>query len=132
MFKLHKKVEYALTALKHIQSKADGELTTAKEISTEYGIPFDPTSRVLQIMAQRKILEAVQGAYGGYRLKGKLSKVNIYDLSTMIIGPMAVADCANGKGSCSRRDKCHLKGAMGKLNDRILRVFKQVKVSEMV
>jgi Rrf2 family protein len=132
MFKLHKKVEYALTALKYMQSKSDGELTTAKEICMEYDIPFDPTARVLQIMAQRKILEAVQGAYGGYRLKGNLSRVNIYDLNTMIIGPMAVADCANGKGNCTRRDKCHLKGAMGKLNSRILDVFKQVKVSEMV
>jgi len=83
-------------------------------------------------MAQHKILEAVQGAYGGYRLKGNLSRVNVYDLNTMIIGPMAVADCANGKGSCNRRDKCILKGAMGKLNNRVLDVFKQVKVSEMV
>jgi Rrf2 family transcriptional regulator, cysteine metabolism repressor len=132
MFKLHKKVEYALTALKHMRSRANGDLTTAKEICSEYDIPFDPTSRVLQIMTQHKVLEAVQGAYGGYRIKGDLSRVTVYDLSTMIIGPMAVADCANGKGSCSRRKKCILKGAMGKLNSRILEVFKQVKVSEMV
>jgi Rrf2 family transcriptional regulator, cysteine metabolism repressor len=132
MFKFHKKVEYALTALKHMRSKVDKELTTAKEICTEYDIPFDPTSRVLQIMAQNKILEAVQGAYGGYRLKGDLSRVTIYDLSTMIIGPMAVADCTKGKSSCTRRDKCLLKGAMGKLNSRVLDVFKKVKVSEMV
>ena len=132
MLKFNKKVEYALTALKYMRAKSDGELTTSKEICTAYDIPFDPTSRVLQIMAQHKILEAVQGAYGGYRLKGNLSRVNVYDLNTMIIGPMAVADCANGKGSCNRRDKCILKGAMGKLNNRVLDVFKQVKVSEMV
>lgn len=67
MFKINRKLEYALIALNHIGSVEKGELTTAKEICDTYNIPFDPTSRVLQIMTQKKILQAAHGVNGGYR-----------------------------------------------------------------
>ena len=132
MLRVHKKIKYALTALKYMKGKKPGELSTAKEICKRFDIPFDPTSRVLQIMAQREILDAVQGAYGGYRLVGDLSKHTLYDLSLMIVGPFAVTDCSEKGGACERIDKCILKAAMAKLNGKMLNVFRDVKVSEMV
>ena len=133
MFKIHKKVKYALTALKYIQGKPAKELTTAKEICSAFRIPFDPTSRVLQIMAQHKILTAIQGAYGGYRLEGDLSKLSVYDLSRMLIGPLAVSDCCLTKAPrCERSSACVLKGSMGKLNTRLMNVFKDILVTELI
>ena len=132
MLRVHKKIKYALTSLKYMKGKKSGELTTAKEICTRFDIPFDPTSRVLQIMTQREILEAVQGAYGGYRLAGDLSKYTLYDLSHMIVGPFAITDCAEKGGECERIDKCILKETMVKLNSKILKVFRDVKISDMI
>ncbi|MBF0569351.1 MAG: Rrf2 family transcriptional regulator [Candidatus Omnitrophica bacterium] len=132
MFKIHKKIEYALTALKYMKGKKAGELATAGEICEKFGIPFDPTSRTLQIMAQKGILKAEQGAYGGYRIAGDLSKVTIYDLNDMIVGPMAVTKCSGKKDTCEHTSKCTLKGAMAKLNAKMLKVFREVKVSEMI
>ncbi len=132
MFKIHKKVKYALIALKHMSHLKPGELTTAKEICTQYDIPFDPTARVLQLMAQKEILKAEQGAHGGYRLKGDLKKLSIYGLSQMVVGGLAVTDCSSEKGACERLDACVLKGAMAKLNATIVKAFKGVSVREMI
>ncbi len=65
MFKINRKIEYALIALKYMSHKAPGQITSAKEICDMYNTPFDPTSRVLQIMAQHGIVQAEQGAKGG-------------------------------------------------------------------
>ena len=132
MFKIHKKVKYALIALKHMSRLKEGQLTTAKEICTQFDIPFDPTARVLQLMAQKGILKAEQGAHGGYRLIGDLQKLTIYGLSQLVVGGLAVTDCASSKGACDRLDACVLKGAMAKLNARIVAAFKDVSVREMI
>lgn len=132
MFHIHKKIEYALTALKYIKGKKTGELTTAREICDRFDIPFDPTSRVLQIMTQHEILQAVQGAYGGYRLVGNLTRLTLYDLSMMIVGSLSITDCSAKGGSCDRSNRCTLQGAMARLNGKMLAVLKGVNVSEMV
>ena len=132
MFKIHKKVKYALTALKYMSSREPGDLTTAKEICTQFDIPFDPTARVLQLMAQKGVLKAEQGAHGGYRLVGDLDKLTIYSLSQMVVGSLAVTDCASEKGQCSRLDECVLKGAMVKLNAAIAKALKGVPVRDMI
>ena len=132
MFKIHKKVKYALIALKYMSSLKPGELTTAKEIGTEFDIPFDPTARVLQLMAQNGVLKAEQGAHGGYRLVGDLDKLTIHALSQMVVGGLAVTDCASEKGVCDRVDACVLKGAMVKLNATIVKALKDVSVRDMI
>lgn len=131
MFKIHKKVKYALIALKHM-SKDPDQLITAKEICTQFDIPFDPTARVLQLMAQKGVLKAEQGAHGGYRLVGDLDKLTIYGLSQIVVGGLAVADCASEKGMCERGNGCVLKSAMAKLNDTIATALKGVSVREMI
>src|SRR3954462_3369914 len=93
MFKINRKIEYALIALKHMSLKAPGQLTSAKEICDIYHTPFDPTARVLQIMAQHEILRAEQGAHGGYQILKDLSKVTLYELTEMIEGPMTIVNC---------------------------------------
>jgi Rrf2 family protein len=132
MFKIHKKVKYALIALKYMSSREPGELTTAKEVCTQFDIPFDPTARVLQLMAQHGVLKAEQGAHGGYRLVGDLDKLTIYSLSQMVVGGLAVSDCASEKGACGQMHACVLKGAMAKLNAAIVKAFKGVSVREMI
>ena len=132
MFKIHKKVKYALTALKYMTKKPDKGLSTAKEICAAFKLPFDPTSRVLQMMAQNDVLEAVQGAYGGYRLAKDLGKVSLYDLSRMVTESISITDCTSGSSECGRQGECVLNAGMVKLNSRLVKMFKDVKVSEMI
>jgi Rrf2 family protein len=132
MFKIHKKIKYALIALKEISSRKKGCLTSAKEIAEKYDIPFDPTSRVLQLMAQHGLVTAAQGAHGGYQLTGDIGAVSVYDLSRMVVGGLSVTDCSATDGACSRLDNCVLKQAMAGLNTRVIKAFKDVMVGEMI
>ena len=133
MFKINRKIEYALIALKHMSTKHPGQLTSAKEICDIYGTPFDPTSRVLQIMAQHKILHAEQGAKGGYQIIRDLSKFPLGELSDMIIGPIEIANCFHGNYSeCSITANCHIIAPMLALNENIKDLFSTIMISNLI
>lgn len=133
MFKINKKMEYALIALKHMSGKTPGQLTSAKEICELYHTPFDPTSRVLQIMTQNSILQAEQGAKGGYQIVKNLSKVSTRELSDMIVGPIKITNCAHDDLSkCNIASKCLISNAMINLNTSIQKLFSEIMIGDLI
>ena len=133
MFKINRKIEYALIALKHMSNKKQGQLTTAKEICDIYHTPFDPTSRGLQIMAQNGILKAELGAYGGYQIQKDLSKVAFSDLVDMIVGPIEIADCFHHKFSqCELTACCNVIAPMLNLNDKMKGLFQTLSIKDLL
>ena len=69
MLKLTRKVEYSLIALRHMQGKSADSISSTKEIATNYNIPLEILAKTLQHMAKEKIIEAINGPRGGYRIK---------------------------------------------------------------
>lgn len=134
MFKINRKIEYALIALKHMSAKSPGQLTSAKEICDIYHTPFDPTSRVLQIMTQHEILHAEQGAKGGYQIVKNLSQFSIRKLSDMIIGPIEIANCFHGEDycECTISPTCHIIAPMLNLNENIKKLFDTIMIGDLI
>ena len=133
MFKINRKIEYALISLKHMSHKNPGQLTSAKEICDIYFTPFDPTSRVLQIMAQQGVLQAEQGAKGGYQIIKDLTKITMRELSDMITGPIEIANCFHGDYShCEITATCRIIAPMLNLNEKINKIFSTIAVAELI
>ncbi|MFA5060172.1 MAG: Rrf2 family transcriptional regulator [Candidatus Omnitrophota bacterium] len=133
MFKINRKVEYALISLRYINHAPKGQLVSAKEICEAYKTPFDPTSRVLQIMAQNGILKAEHGAYGGYQIIKNLSKVTFSQLSEMIVGPIQIANCFHGNyAHCDLASCCNIIGPMLNLNERMSKLFRMITIEELI
>jgi Rrf2 family nitric oxide-sensitive transcriptional repressor len=133
MFKINRKIEYALIALKHMNSKTSGHLTSAKEICDFYQTPFDPTSRVLQIMTQHGILVAEQGVKGGYVLNKDLTKLTLKELSDMITGPIEIANCLHKDHStCGITSDCRIIAPMLNLNEQVNKLFNTIVISELI
>ena len=133
MFKINRRIEYSLIALRHMSSKNSGQLTSAKEICDMYQTPFDPTSRVLQIMAQKGILQAEQGVKGGYQIIRDLSKISLKELSDMITGPIEIANCFHkGFSTCEINSECQIIAPMLNLNEQINNLFEKVVIADLI
>lgn len=133
MFKINRKIEYALIALKHMSHKNPGQLTSAKEVCDIYQTPFDPTSRVLQILSQNGVLQAEQGARGGYQIVKDLNKLSLRELSLLIVGPIEIANCFHGDYSnCDIKKHCHIISPMLTLNEKINVVFDSVMIGDLI
>lgn len=131
MFKINRKIEYSLMALKHMNAKHQGELTTAKEICQAYHAPFDATSRALQIMAQKGLLKAAHGAHGGYLIQKDLGKISFLELCEWILGPVKMAECLQDH-DCSLTHDCNIISPMLTLNQKMKEFYRMVSVRELI
>lgn len=140
MNKINRKLEYALIALKHMKTKSPGELSTAKEISQQFHIPFDATARVMQILAQKQILKSEQGVNGGYQIVKDLNKLSLGELMEFILGPVLLAKCLlkddlqkNLKESpCEVIEHCSIMSPMSNLNRKLNEFYDGIKVGELL
>lgn len=134
MYRINRKIEYALMALKQMSQKMPGELTSAKEVCDQLKTPFDATARVMQIMANKGLLRSEHGAFGGYQITKDLAKVSLYDLVEMIEGPQALVKCihnADGE-SCDIRSNCNISQPLTVLNQKLNDFYRGVSLRELL
>ncbi len=130
MIKIDKKIEYALIILKHFKNNSK-EMFSAKDISDKYNLPFDMVAKVMQNFAQNGILEVRYGNKGGYFLSFFNSKINLLELSEMILGPLKITKCLKN-GECNVIDKCNIKSSITSLNQKFLNMLKAVSIEEII
>ena len=129
MLKITRKVEYALIALRHMQSKDGDYLTSAKEIADFYGVPKQLLAKTLQQMSKNDIIEAVQGASGGYRVKANLSRISLKDFFEKLEGPIGVMDCYFDT-DCQIND-CNIQTPIQRINNNIRQMLSSMSLKEV-
>lgn len=133
MFKINKKLEYGLMALKHMANKNSLELSTAKEICQQYRAPFDVTAKVLQQLANEKWLYVEHGVKGGYRLQKNLQETSFLNLVEVLVGPVHVVNCTLEEDSdCALTDSCNVVEPLKKLNNRLKDFYQTIMVADLV
>jgi Rrf2 family protein len=132
MFKINRKMEYGLMALKHMLSASADHLTSAKEICQVYGVSFDAMAKVLQQLTQAGWLQGVQGSKGGYQIQKDLSQSTFLDLTEVLVGPVTLVNCLNHDDDCSMSGSCNVISPMKRLNDRVKDFYHQITIAELV
>jgi Rrf2 family protein len=134
MFKLSKKVEYGLIAVKHMAMVGMESPCSAKEISEKYKIPYDLLSKILQKLKKEKILTSMQGTRGGYALSQEPEKLSLATIFNAIEGESYILDCGqhDDPESCSIYETCILSSPLKKIQKQINSYFNSTKLSEIV
>ena len=130
MLKLTRKLEYALIALSHIQGQATEKIVSTKEIAETQRIPLQLLAKTLQQLAKHNIIEAIQGAHGGYRLKKSLDNINMNTLIQILEGPIGIMDCSVDS-NCVQLDICNIRKPINRVNDAIVSMFDNLTLADI-
>lgn len=132
MTKLNRKIEYSLMALKYLQQNQSRFKVTAKEVAESVHAPFEVIARVMQLMAQKKLLSSQHGASGGYRLNQDLSTLSLFSLIEIIEGPSALVKCITEEGACDIGGSCNIISPIKALDQKLNSFFKNIPISELL
>ncbi len=131
MLRLSKKSDYALMAVKHLATRADGGAASAREISEAHAIPLELLAKVLQRLVRARLLVSVQGTRGGYRLGKPAARISVADVIQAVDGPVTVTACSPDDHACGQYTTCSIRDPLWKIKNRILEMLTIVSVAEL-
>src|SRR5450432_1333459 len=131
MFKLSKKADYGLIAMKHLANHRDQHACSANEIAEEYGISVTLMAKVLQKLARNSLVAAKHGSTGGYQLAKNPDRISALEVITAIDGPVLITSCVTAHGPCDATDRCSVKEPLRRVNESIMEVLQTVTVANL-
>ena len=134
MVRLSKKVEYGLIAIRHIATRTNGDIVTAKEIADRYQIPYELLAKVLQKLSRAGLITSTQGVRGGYTLTKSPNEISVSMIIHAIEGAtMAITQCiADGPDSCDVFRVCTIKSPLTKVQANIETAFNNMTLAQIV
>ncbi len=136
MLHFNRKTEYALLAIEHMVRKEYQHpqvlITSAREISDLYHIPYPLLAKVLQKLAGRGLVKSVHGTKGGYVLTKRPHDISVADVVQIFDGPVALAECFRAqKITCPQWDGCLIKDPFYELNNKIQTLLVQTSLADL-
>lgn len=131
MLRLSKKSDYALMAVTHLATRADGGAASAREISESYAIPLELLAKILQRLVRARLLVSVQGTRGGYRLGKPPAQISVADIIQAVDGPVTVTACSPDDHACGQFTTCSIRDPLWRIKNRILEMLTTVSVTEL-
>jgi len=131
MFKLSKKADYGLIAVKHLAMHREQHACSANEVAEEYGISTTLMAKVLQKLARQGMVAAKHGSSGGYQLAKEPEHITALDVISAIDGPVLITSCVTSHGACDATDKCSVREPLRRVNESILNVLNMVTIAQL-
>ena len=130
MLKLSKTIEYALISINHINQCDKGSPIPVKKISEKHNIPFELLAKILQKLSKTKILKAVHGPRGGYKLNDKYKDYTLIQLIEILEGPFGITGCLTDH-SCEQISNCNIITPIEKINSQVYQVLNEIKLNKI-
>lgn len=134
MLHFNRKTEYAILAIEHMVRKENqsGQVTSTREVSEAYHIPYPLLAKVLQKLAAKGLVKAVHGTKGGYILAKRPADITVAHIVEIFDGPIAVAECfKEEKITCPQWDGCLIKDPFYELNNKIFTLLTQTTLADL-
>jgi len=105
MFSLHKKTDYALTAIFYLSKETDRYMPLWYLIDKTH-MPQRFLARITADLVRASILESKEGRSGGYKLLKDLKNITLFDFLELFEDEVQFMDCQKPGYKCEREGRC--------------------------
>ena len=132
MFRLNRLTDYAVVVLSQM-SRDPEEVRTAPQISQNTGVPLPTVAKLLNALANAKLITSHRGAAGGYALRRPAEEISVAEIIQALEGPIALTACVEGAGAdCGVASLCPMRGNWDQVNKAIHGALSQVSLADMM
>jgi Rrf2 family protein len=129
MFRLSKRADYGLIALKHL-ALHDEHAYSAPEIARTYNIPAELMAKVLQRLVRKGLLESHPGPTGGYALARGADTISVIDVIEALEGPVLLTPC-EATDDCEQLQLCSIRDPLRSIKKKVVGVLVETTIHEL-
>ncbi len=118
MLSISKQTDYAVELILALSKLEKEHVLSLKVFSKQSTISFLFLQRIAKSLREARLIEAVRGINGGYRLLKPASQISFRELIEAIEGPFALLACTK-KENCKLEALCTAKNTLRSLESEI-------------
>ena len=132
MIRITRLTDYGIVLLSRFAGAEPGTVLSARELSTETGIPLPTASKILKTLTRTGLLLSHRGTQGGYSLSRPPEEVTVSDIIGSLEGPIALTDCSGeADGLCDIELTCPVRTNWQRITDAIRDALSAIPLTEM-
>lgn len=124
--------EYAVRAILYAASMGPGTVVGRMEIAEAMEIPSQFLAKIARQLSRAGIVEIVQGARGGIRLRLKPEELTLLDVIEAVEGEIFLNDCIMNPGSCRRSPTCAVNAVWNRARDLLRGCLKEATFERLL
>ena len=124
--------DYALRIVTYLSQK--GDVVTTSQLSNELQRPMNYITKIIKNLKNKKIIYAIEGVKGGYRLAKKPKSITLLDVILATETTMSFNKCLETNGTCSKncQDSCAIRKILESLQNDMTHQLEKVTFSDLI
>ena len=124
--------DYALRIVTYLSQK--GDVVTTSQLSNELQIPMNYIPKIIKNLKNKKIIYAIEGVKGGYRLAKKPKSITLLDVILATETTMSFNKCLETNCTCSKncKDSCAIRKILESLQNDMIHQLEKVTFSDLI
>ena len=102
-----------------------------KSIAKEEDISNKYLEQLISILKSAGLVRSVRGPRGGYILTRPPKDITLFDIFTVLEGPLSYVECVDDVHVCNRGDECIMKGVWCKIQTAIREILEKTTLGEL-
>ena len=124
MIRLYSKgCEHILQIISQIPREKFNQTFLAKHLCRKSKVPEYSARKGLQLLVQKRVLEAIPGPGGGYKFAVHPKKIPLLDVIEAVDGKDSLKRCIMGLPQCGNKNPCPMHNTWKDLKERLLKEF---------
>lgn len=131
--KISTRARYALRMMLDIGRHGDRKTPVSLTLVAERtGISRGYLEQLALALRNARLVRAVAGRYGGYKLATKKADITIRRIIEAAIGPISVVDCVDEPDTCPRSEYCECRVVYALINKRVADVLEDFTLADLL
>ncbi len=126
--------DYAFRVIMHLAALPEGEIVNSQAIAEEQNIPAGFLQKIMRSLTKSKLIKSYRGIDGGFALAKPAVEISLFDIITIMEGPIDLQRCLKDHEACSKHcaPKCSIHAALAVIQKEFIQSLSKVNFAELV